>query len=172
MNASSMKNVRLLSRCLITLLLTATANADTPVERQSLKGIQGVYVYHEKLHSSLVAMGLTDDMVQTDVEVKLRLAGIKVLTDSDLLKTPGGPSLYVNLNVLTSRSGQCAFSSRVELQQGASLVRNGEVLPAAVTWSTGGVGMVGRSSAVEFIRNDVKDHVDEFVNAYLSVNPK
>ena len=49
--------------------------------------------------------GLTEDILRTDVELKLRLAGIKILSIEEQLKTLGMPWLYLNINTLTLPSG-------------------------------------------------------------------
>ena len=46
----------------------------------SLKGIKGLRVTVETLNPSIEADGLREYQIRTDVELKLRLAGIKVLT--------------------------------------------------------------------------------------------
>ena len=56
----------------------------------------------------------------------------------------------------------------VELYQFARLVRNGE--PAFVT-TWGLAGVIANPSA-QGIRDHIKDRVDIFLNAWLSVNPK
>ena len=54
------------------------------------------------------------------------------------------------------------------LQQAVRLVRNGALAYGARTW---GVNSVGYGD-LPFIRNAVKDYVDQFINAWLSVNSK
>jgi hypothetical protein len=44
-------------------------------------------------------------------------------------------------------------------------------ISGATTWSVTAVGTVGREN-LRNIRDFIKDDVDKFVNAYLSVNPK
>lgn len=41
----------------------------------------------------------------------------------------------------------------------------------AATWNSSWTGSVGRDNS-SAIRDRVKDTVDEFINAYLSVNPR
>lgn len=36
--------------------------------------------------------GLTTDMIQKDAERRLRKAGIRILTEDEWLRTPGGPT--------------------------------------------------------------------------------
>ncbi|HXW62876.1 MAG TPA: hypothetical protein VEJ45_09765 [Candidatus Acidoferrales bacterium] len=129
----------------------------------TLKGISGVQVLIEDLSDSAKALGLEKETIQTDVELKLRLAGIHILSEEEDNNTPGAPSLYVNVRVVRS-----AAAVAVELKQGVRLVRNGE-LSQGTTWSVGGVGA---NLTAESIRNHIKDYLDEFLNAWLSVNPR
>ena len=166
------KYVRLLNLFLLALMLTPTANAQTDHRAQTLKGIQGMQVVVEDFAPPVVEAGMTSEKLQTDVELKLRLAGIKVLTESEMLNTPGYPTLYVVVTVLLTDTGLWVNSVEIEFQQAVNLRRNGASFVSATTWRDRSVGMVGRSLAVESIRNAVKDHVDKFINAYLSVNPR
>lgn len=129
----------------------------------TLKGISGVQVVIEDLSDSAKALGLEKETIQTDVELKLRLAGIRVLSEQENNNTPGSPSLYVNVRVVRS-----AAAVAVELKQSVRLVRNGE-LALGTTWSVGGVGT---NLTAESIRRHIQDYLDEFLNAWLSVNPK
>jgi hypothetical protein len=52
--------------------------------------------------------------------------------------------------------------------QDISLVRN-DIQSIASTWSTASYGTTG---SLANIRGKIKDLVDEFLNAWLSVNPK
>ncbi|PYU66748.1 MAG: hypothetical protein DMG49_21105 [Acidobacteria bacterium] len=75
--------------------------------------------------------------------------------------------MYVNVNV--SDSSARAASIDVELDQNALLERNGEFAIGVTTWSTGAVIV---NPNVQGVRNWIKDDVDKFLNAWLSVNPK
>jgi membrane-bound lytic murein transglycosylase D len=63
---------------------------------RSLRGIQALRVVVEDLSSAVEQAGLHRTDIQTDVELKLRLAGIKVLPED---AQPLSPYLYVNANV-------------------------------------------------------------------------
>ena len=113
-------------------------------------------------------IGFDVEIFRRDVELKLRLAGIKVLSEEERLDLPGSPWLYLNVNPLHKDRNNNAFAVELSLRQTVRLVRNDSIIFGAATWSTGGVGYGG----VSFIRDFVKDHVDTFVNDWLSVNPK
>ncbi len=158
--------------CLLILpLLHANPSlADDEFERQTLIGLGGVYVLIEDLHEDVRRIGITESRLRTDIELKLRMAGIKVLTNGELLRTPGQPSLYLALTLIhrSNRTGH-PYSLALDLQQGIKLDRDPSIsVPGGVTWGTNAVGI----GDAPFIRQGIKDQVDKFINAYLSVNPK
>jgi hypothetical protein len=120
----------------------------------------------EDLSDGAKALGLSAETIQTDVELKLRLAGIRVVTAEEDLKVPGMPTLYVNPQVLSNSK---AMSISIALDQNVVLDRNGQRQVGIKTWE---VGAVGVNPSAEGIRSEIKDLVDQFLNAWLSVNPK
>jgi hypothetical protein len=150
---------------------------------RSLRGLKGVWVLVEFLATDIEAVGLSKDNIQTDVELKLRLAGIKVLTKEEWLIEPGSPRLYIRVGYIRVGSTMVplpiqkddtlyAYSIEVELHQNVFLERDPKIYKdGATTWGNGSVGVVGEEKILS-IRDHIKDNVDEFINDYLSVNPK
>lgn len=110
--------------------------------------------------------GLTKSQLQTDVELRLRLAGIKV--------DPGARSnLDVNVGCVGVESCGHICPITVALHQPVLLVRNTSISSLASTWSKVAIAIPGSSGAAsEYVRSQVADFVDKFINDYLSVNPK
>jgi hypothetical protein len=109
--------------------------------------------------------GLTRAQLQTEVERRLRQAGIAV-----------GPTLtghlYVNVDTVKSDHGQTyAYNVLVEYMQQVMLARDPTASIFATTWETGGVGMIGANRLRE-VRQDVANYVDQFIAAYREQNPK
>ena len=63
-----------------------------------LKGLKSVTVFVEELDEDIENQGLRISTFRTDVELKLRMAGIKVLRIEEWSKEPSNPSLYVNVS--------------------------------------------------------------------------
>lgn len=158
---------------LLEVIASSVASAQRGVDTiESLRGLKGVYVAVENLGSDLEAAGLTKGIIQADVELKLRLARIKVLTEKEWLEELGNPSLYISVIGMKSEFGLYACSMVIELHQKVSLSRYPAIVVlGAITWHRGSIG-VCREYKVDEIRDGVKDIVDKFINAYLSVNPK
>jgi hypothetical protein len=161
---------RLATICLTVLLIGISSPPiqaqDTERRRATLKGISALSVLVEDLPNGAKVLGLTRESIQTDVELKLRLAGIRVVTDQEDLSLPGMPSLSVVVNLTESAK---SASIDIELHQNAFLERNGQLVVDVTTWGTGGLAA---NPTAQDIRNYIKDHVDKFLNAWLSVNPK
>jgi hypothetical protein len=157
--------------CLVLRLDIVLAQGNNKFTQPSLKGIKGLSVLIETLPKALEKPRLDEDMIRTDVELKLRLAGITVVSASEVLELPGTSSLYVCINAYKDPVGLIAFNTTVELLQGVYLKRDISILMYASTWSASAVGTVGEFNIHE-IRGGIKDVVDVFINAYLSVNPK
>jgi hypothetical protein len=98
------------------------------------------------------------------------MAGIKVLTLEQSLAMPGTPMLVVGLSTF-KRQQTYSYYLDTCLYQRVSLNRDPQVSVLAITWGVGSVGTVG-SDNLGYVRNSIKDRVDTFINAWLSVNPK
>jgi|ERR1041385_4021742 hypothetical protein len=145
---------------------------DDEASRATLVGLPGVYVLVENVDDDAQRDGLDTLQVRTDVEVKLRQAGIRVLSREEWLSTAGVPNLYVNIQTAKNQQNVYAFSVRIELSQGVTLVRQPSPRLLVTTWSTPGViGTVG-SKKLASLRDNVRDQTDQFINAYLAANPK
>jgi len=145
---------------------------DSPVERETLTGLTGVHVVVEEMNPAAEKDGLTEFTLQMDVELKLRQAGIRVLTSGERLVAPGNPYLYLRVGTIKNEMGLYAFDTDLELRQEVRLTRNPAITSLAATWSARGrIGSIG-SRNLPSVRDSVRDQVDEFLNAYLAANPK
>lgn len=143
---------------------------DNEFTRRTLRGLQGVKVVVEPLKWLIEQDGLTTKQLRKDTELKLRLAGIEVVSSEESSAMPGNPSLYVNSNVLKHKAlNRYIFNILVELSQDVSLDRAPKIRTSAATWS---VSVTGFSPDVGTVRDQLKELVDTFINAYLSANPK
>jgi len=134
----------------------------------TLRGLKGVGGLRPEIERS----GLSKTQIQTDVELKLRMAGIEVFSEEEYLDVSGRPRLYVSVNGFKAEDTRdYVFSVSVGLIQDVYLVRTVPDFTeyGAVTWSH---SIVGISPKLGTIRTGVKDMVDRFISAYLSVNPK
>ena len=143
----------------------------------SLKGIKSVYVLVSHIEPELVQAGLTLDQIHTDVELKLRLAGIKVLNKGlkKALEETNKPLTitepFLDIKVASfeeEREGIFIYNIKYELHQEVSLTRNPSIKVTVSTWDDNIVAI----GEVNKIREEIKGLVDNFLFAYLSVNSK
>ena len=85
--------------------------------------------------------------------------------------TPGSPWLYVRVNTLKGDTGLYAYSIEVDLYQTVLLERDSTISTTTPTWATSTLGVVGRGNMARSVRGSVADKVDQFINAYLAMNP-
>jgi hypothetical protein len=144
---------------------------DDEYARSSLRDLKGVYILIEHLTPDVERDGLSKDQLQADVELRLRQAGIKVLTRGESLKTLGLPEFYVNVTALKSKDGAMyVVSVNAEFDQLVTLVRNRNIKVQGTTWSVGGITTTGVPSLNKDARDMVGDVVDEFIDAYRAAN--
>jgi hypothetical protein len=161
---------RLAMICLTMTLLVGisspTVRAQTTYENDTLKDINALFVIVEDVSSGATELGLTKEILQTDVELKLRLAGISVVTKEAGIKLPGAPYLWVQVTVTEAAH---AANIAVAVRQDVRLERNDGLAFGASTWD---VNLTVASPTAQGIRDYNKDIIDKFLNAWLSVNPK
>ena len=162
---------RLATICLTTVLLIGGGSPSalahgTDNATPTLKGISAVSVRVGHLSEGAGALGLTKEMIQTDVELKLRLAGMRVVTQEEDSELPGRPFLHLRVHVADSAK---AAHIEVALTQNAQLERDGQRAFSVTTWRK---GALIASPTLQTIRDEIKDKIDVFLNAWLSVNPK
>jgi len=121
-------------------------------------------------------MWFADEIPDTSYGIRrLASAGIRNELVLDRLTYPLSgilPTLYVNVNTVVFEEIECAaFSFDMELQEGAYLCGNSTLCQTAI-WKKSSIGGCSTSHLKEFIRECLRDKVDEFINDYLAANPK
>jgi hypothetical protein len=144
---------------------------DLLAARESLQGLSEVWVLVDAIDADVEREGLTKSALQTDVEQRLRHAGIRVLTNPELLVAILSP--HVHVRVLTRRhaAGDYAVVVDLELTQIVTLVRNPTVLVGARTWKAPArIAVLGATNLPQ-VRERVRELVDQFAAAYVAANP-
>lgn len=139
----------------------------------SLTGLKEISVAVEDLSNFATEEGLSEQQLKTDAELKLRLAGIKVVPLDERLKIPGAPVLYININVNKfDEPDYYAINIAVSLVQEVTLTREPSIKQLASTWNINGLTGASLHGMPNHVRNTLKKVLDQFLNAYLAVNPK
>ena len=166
------KILTILFLLMMVCLSDAFSEADK-LRAESLRYLKSMGLVIRDLNSDIKIDGLNKECIQTDVESKLRSAGIKILSIQEWLNKLGSPHLgvWVNSSKKDESRSLYAYTIEVSLSQTVYAARNKEIVFMAETWSVEDVGFVEEEN-VNSIRDSVKDLVDKFINDYLSVNLK
>ena len=115
-----------------------TFGQDDRFMRPSLRGLTASGVVVEETGQDGERLGLSRATLQTDTELKLRLAGIRVLTRQELLRAPGSPYLHVNVTSTLDSQTENIFAVciAVELVQGMILERDQSIRVEGITSPT------------------------------------
>ena len=141
---------------------------DDITSRETIRGIKKLHVIVDMQPFFLENEGLSKSKIKKDVELKLRLEEIRVLTEEEFKKEKRRPLLYININGMKGSGGLLLYEVAVQLMQDVSLERRPSLKLLAPTWEVGSMGL----GETKEIRKSIKDNVDAFIDVYLSVNPK
>jgi hypothetical protein len=131
-----------------------------------LVGLRACYVLVENIDADGEAIGLRASTLSNAVELILRRNGLRVVSQEEARKLPGGPYLYVNVQVMKN-----AYRYDLELKETSQLHRkiNFAALGSS-TWSWGGMGFHGGDA--DYIVNSMKTLAEKFANDFLKANPR
>jgi len=151
---------------------TRTEDYGREKNRKTLAGLQGVQVIVEDFSPEAEKYGFNKQQYKTDVELRLRQYGVKVLSEEERLQASGRPCLYINVNsVIEEKIGIATVNIFIQLMEDVLLERNPSISVTAGIWHKGFTLSVRRQN-LDKVRDRVKDKVDEFINDYLAANPK
>lgn len=154
------------------LLATAGWAIDTPNERITLVDLTGVHVVLDETGEAAERLGVTRARLQPEVEQELRRAGLRVLTPTEALASPGRPTLHLRVSVV--RHGEVpelyVYSVDLVLRQQVRLLRDRAIESYAVTWSENRVVGAARAAQLGVVRRVLLKKVDEFVAAWRESN--
>lgn len=156
---------------LVAVSHVAAAQTDSARSAEvGLRGLAALTVIVDDLPPAAANALLFDVQVRTDVELRLRRAGVRVLPEAQA--PAGAPYLYVAVHLTETTSGVQAWSTAVEFEQRVVLLRLPTLSTFAATWrATERLGLSPPERAGERVRAALADQVDEFVNAWLAANP-
>jgi hypothetical protein len=163
------------------LVVALAAVMSTPAaarDRWMLEDVEDMWVVIEDVNDVLKDYNLTQSQIRTDVELRLRKAGI-------VLRATAEQWLYVNVNAISQSYG-IAYNATVEFDQPMILLSDARVFrdagfevtdtvlswmgwKSASIWRSSLLGTVGsRRDPEATVRAAVGDLVDEFINDYLA----
>jgi hypothetical protein len=149
----------------LTVCPVLARGADDPY---GLRGISSVWVLIESLGPEEVNIGLAREAVRTDVELRLRSAGLRVISPQDAKKIAVKDNTFLYVNVTVTSCGLAA-TLLAQFGQAAYLLTNCVPIGTAFTWTD--VSTLVRPS-LDSVRSEIKDMVDKFLYEWLKQNPR
>jgi hypothetical protein len=136
--------------------------AQEPNSRESLRGLSAIPV-----HVLMVErQGYLRERIQEFVELRLRLAGIKVPSNNASMREEGDAALYITLFT------EGSLMIDVKLKQYVFLARRPSIRTYEQTWSSGTFDPNIENASEDVAKGQIGKMLDSFINSYLAVNPK
>ncbi len=160
------------------LISLCFASPSFPFTRaDTLRGLEGIEVLVEEFKPEAEDF-ITVIQVQTDVESKLRQAGIRILTkeENEKIQPQRKPYLYIKLTTYKppTRRDVLPFNVEMSLKQKVRLECHSESSDKSfysATWAKTSVSVVSFRNPSE-IRDVVNELTDNFIRAYLKASGK
>jgi hypothetical protein len=140
----------------------------SPEEIDILKGLDGVRVEIKRLKLEIERDGLFRSTLQTDAELKLQMAGVKVISEDGAADKPNIPCLYLNLDALKCSLGY-VYRIQLTLREMVTVTRK-PVKTIGTTYRT--TERFGISTNLSEIREDAREVIDDFIKAWIEANSK
>lgn len=137
-------------------------------EEEVLQGLEAVHIKVERLKAEIEQDGLFASTLQTDLELKLRLAGIKVLSEEQYLHNPDSPYVYLFVDAFKHSEGY-VYRIQIGLREPVLIIRNRMKAVATTLRIRDELGITAHLSE---IRDEAQDLVDEFIKAWQDANRK
>jgi hypothetical protein len=161
-----------LSFAAVMLIAGVCFASDTSMDRATLRGLKAVKVIVDPLGPELEREGLDANRLRESIEQKLKFASIKV--DNDVNE-------FVGLSISFAQGGRKALSVKkgpfsltigLGVYQVAVLTRDMATKTVVETWGAEKTASSSAHGLDHDVSNAVDDLVDQFIKAYLSVNPR
>jgi len=137
-------------------------------ERELLRGLDGFRLAVERIKPEIERDGLFRDILLSDMELRLRMAGIKTLSEEEAESKPEAPVLYLYMDAMKCSLGY-VYTLRLSLMEPVKLTRNNVKVSATVLRIPGELGITAHLSE---IREAAGDFLEEFIKAWKAANPK
>jgi hypothetical protein len=133
-----------------------------------LRGLEQVYVMVERLKPEIERDGLYSSTLQTDAEMKLKMAGMKIFERADSDEYLKAPCLILQVNALKIAGGY-VYDTRVFLREPVVVLRKRIQVDGTTLRMRGQFGCTPRLSD---IREEARDAIDDFIKAWQEANSK
>lgn len=162
---------RIVVSAVVLMILTISTHAMahlSAADRELLRGLDGFRLAVDRIRPDVERDGLFRSTLREDMELRLRMGGVKVLSEEEAEKNPDAPYLYLYVDALKCSLGY-VYKIRLSLMEPVKLIRNNAKVSATVLRIPDELGITSNLSE---IRDAAGEFVDEFVKAWKAVNPK
>lgn len=161
--------MRIISAALMVVFTVSSIYSQNKYQKP-LSGLPGVVINIGGAFDDLAKDGLSQHQIQTDVESRLRRAGIKILSNEGDTEQHRQPRLYVFISSLKFNSDYYACHISVDVKEDATVDRNSRQ-SVATSWGRGALVVVTAGN-LRRVRDEIGDFIDELANDYLAANPR
>ena len=153
------------------LVVPVTASAqDTEWNRYTLEGLDGVFVRAET-NEGCEGAGVSAEAIRADAQAALEAAEVPLLTEREMLASPGLPELRVTLECGGGVAGVVGYSVSVRVQQATQMIRDTQItLSEAVTWWATEVGVADAGTTAEALSTALEARLRAFAEAFAAAN--
>jgi hypothetical protein len=137
-------------------------------EGELLRGLDGFRIAVERIKPEIERDGLFRSILLEDMEFRLRMGGVKVLSEEEAESKPDAPCLHLYLDAMKCSLGY-VYTLRLSLMESVKLTRNNMKVSATVLRIPGELGI---TSNLPEIRDAAGDFVEEFIKDWKAANPK
>ena len=103
----------------------------TASDLELLRGLDGFQLMVERIKPEIERDGLFRSTLREDMELRLRIGGVKVLSEEEAENKPDAPVLYLHVDALKSSVGY-AYNIRLSLREPVNLVRTNVKVSATI----------------------------------------
>ena len=137
--------------------------------RESLRGLNGVYIYVHPVEKDVETGGLSTSQIHKAVETQLRGSGVPIHGEPE--PANGSANLVIIVDTIKHPQGAYLYSVEVSLLQEVRLARRQETdsFPAQ-TWGAKAMGLTG-ANRMGLILDPLRVRVADFIKDYLAVSP-
>jgi len=139
-------------------------------ERDNLKGLKGVFLVIDPLSTDLEKRDVSRDELHRRLVVKLRDAGIGILSVKNASTTPGQPILQLKIASVKNTTGH-GLLIQLWMNEKVMFERDRNRIVHGITWIQTTIAFDGELQSRR-IYDSVDEVLNEFINDYLAANPK
>lgn len=159
-----------LAALLAPLTSAGLAAQDTVWNRYTLEGLNGVYIRAET-NQGCEGAGVSAESIRAGAEAVLTEAEVPLLTEREMLESPGLPELRVTFECGGGVAGVVGYSVSVRVQQATQMIRDTQItLSEAVTWYATTVGVAEAGTTANALGDALQAKLAEFAEAFREAN--